>query len=283
MDHRQIVPNADERTFIAFSHFDHDAPAGLWKKKNVVIWDHIKINVFIESPFSVFSDGVLHHPAYGDICLFSPMKMHYGQITRDMHVNYYEFDIGCEAFSSVPGGDGLIERLLSLVAHTDSFLRPSPESRETVFRLCREIEDSVKKDEMHLAYAKIIEFLSLLCTLYLHPLRLAGEHFSLRTSQALSYIEKNYAENITVEKIAAALGVSASFLCRVFKKEMAMTVHEYLSQYRISKALSLLEAHSVTETGYLCGFCDNSHFISVFKKHMKITPMQYKNAHTSKR
>ena len=280
MDHKQIVPNADERTFIAFSHFDHDAPAGLWKKKNVVIWNHIKINVFVESPFSVFSDGVLHHPAYGDICLFAPMKMHYGQITKDMHVNYYEFDIGREAFSAVPGGDALIERLLSLTAHADSFLRPSAESREAALRLCREIEDSVKREEMFLAYAKIIEFLSLLYKLYLNPTRLMGDSFSLRTSQALAYVEKNYAENITVEKIAEALGVSTSFLCRVFKKEMAMTVHEYLSQYRISKALSLLETHSVTETGYLCGFCDNSHFISVFKKHMKQTPMQYKNTHS---
>ena len=283
MDHKSITQSTDERRIIQFSHFDYDAPAGHWKKKNVVIWDHIKINVFIESPFSVFSDGVLHYPTYGDICLLAPRKMHYGQILKDMHVNYYEFDIGCEAFASVPGGDALMRRLLDATANSDSFLRPSAESREAVFRLCREIEEAIQKDEMFLAYAKVIEFLSLLYPIYLSSARTASAAFSLRTAQVIAYIEKRFAENITVMEIAENLGVSTSFLSRVFKKEIGLSVHEYLNQYRITKSLSLLETHSVTQTGYLCGFCDNSHFISVFKKHMKVTPMQYKTRTFSKR
>jgi AraC-like DNA-binding protein len=276
MDHVAITESREERSYILFSHFDHDAPAGLWKKKNIVVWDHIKINVYIENPFSVFLDGVLHYPTYGDVCILAPRKMHYGQITKNMHLNYYEFDIGCEAFSCAPGGDLLIRRLIEATAHTDAFLRPSAESRETVFRLCREIEDAVKKEEMLLAYAKVIEFLSLLHRLCLRPDRVQGTAFSLRTAKALAFIEKRYAQSITAAQIAEELGVSTSFLSRVFKRDLGLTLHEYLCHYRISKSLSLLSSHSVTETGYLCGFCDNSHFISTFKKHMGITPMQYK-------
>ena len=265
-----------ERRILQFSHFDYDAPAGHWKKKNLVIHDHIKINVFIESPFSVFSDGALHSPAYGDIYLFPPMKIHAGRIDKNMHINYYEFDIGCEAFSQIPDGDLLIRRLLDAAASTDPFLRPSPESREAAFRLCREIEEGLQREETFLAYAKTVEFLSLLCRLYLSPAKPQATAFSLRTAQALSYIEKHYAERITAMEIAEALGVSTSFLSRVFKKDLSLTLHEYLNQYRISKSLTLLLSHSVTQTGYLCGFCDNSHFISVFKRHMGMTPMQYK-------
>ena len=65
----------------------------------------------------------------------------------------------------------------------------------------------------------------------------------------------------------------------IFKKEIGIPIHEYLNQYRISKSLSLLKTHTVTEVGYVCGFCDNSHFISIFKKYIGTTPMQYKKQH----
>ena len=42
----------------------------------------------------------------------------------------------------------------------------------------------------------------------------------------------------------------------------------------ISKSLKLLKTHTVTEVGYICGFCDSSHFVSIFKKHTGTTPMQ---------
>ncbi len=279
MKHFPIISDANNRTFIHFSHFDYDAPAGLWKKENVIVWDHIKINVFIESPFSVFSDGVLHYPAYGDVCVLSPRKMHYGQITKQMHINYYQLDIGRDAFLAIPNGNLLIDRLIDLTAHTDSFLRPSPEKRKAALRLCGEIEASIQREECFLAYAKVIEFLSLLYSLYATPASVPRADFSLRTSQIIRYIEKNYAEDVTVSEIANESGVSTSFLSRIFKKEIGIPIHEYLNQYRISKSLSLLETHSVTETGYLCGFCDSSHFISIFKKHMGLTPMQYKKQH----
>ncbi len=278
MNHFSILREADDRTFIEFSHFDYDAPAGLWKKENLIVWDHVKINVFVESPFSVFSDGVLHHPAYGDLCVLPPAKMHYGQVTKPMHIHYYQLDIGRDAFRGVPDGNLLLERLIGVTTHSDSFLRPDAQSRERILRLCRDMEEALKKEERALAYAKVIEFLSALYPLYLCPTDAVSTAFSLRMTQILHYIEAHYAEPITREVIAAKLGISPSFLSRIFKKESGLTVHEYLNQYRILKSLSLLKTHSVTETGYLCGFCDNSHFISIFKKYMEETPLHYKNS-----
>ena len=71
-----------------------------------------KINVFIEGKFSIFTDEeVLHHSTYGDICVLPPMKMHYGQITEATHVNYYQLDVGRNAFWSIPDGERMINRL----------------------------------------------------------------------------------------------------------------------------------------------------------------------------
>ncbi|MBQ8311294.1 MAG: helix-turn-helix transcriptional regulator [Clostridia bacterium] len=54
-----------------------------------------------------------------------------------------------------------------------------------------------------------------------------------------------------------------------------MGVHEYLTRYRTVQASYLLKQHSVTEVSYLCGFCDSSHFIAVFKGYYGITPAEY--------
>ena len=272
MNHFPILKDS----LLEFSHFNYDASAGTWKKENIIMRECIKINIFVEGAFSVFSDGVLHYPSYGDVCFLPPMKMHYGQITKPMHIQYYQLDIGRDTFSSIPNGELLIGRLIDLTAHSDSFLRPTPQKAKDILRLCGEIKDAIQKEESFLAYAKIIELLSMLYALYLTPTSVASESFSLRTSQALRYIEKNFAANVTVKQISEELGVSTSFLSRIFKKEIGLSVHEYLIQCRVLKSIEALETHSVTETGYLCGFSDSAHFISVFKKHTGMTPMQYK-------
>ncbi|MBO5479965.1 MAG: helix-turn-helix transcriptional regulator [Clostridia bacterium] len=275
MNHVPIVKPINEDCILEFSHFNKNARAGAWKKENVIMRNCIKINVFIEGNFSIFSDGVLHHPTYGDICVLPPMRMHYGQITESMHINYYQLDIGRKVFSTLPDGERMIDRLLQAMEKNDSFLRPDAKSRDVVLKLFGEIESALVKEEPFLAYAKVVEFLAMLPSLYLQPTK-GMKVYSLRTAQAIKYIETNYAEHISVKQISNELGVSASFLSRIFKKEIGGTIHEYLNQYRIAKAISLLKTHSVTEVAYACGFCDTSHFISIFKKYTGNTPMQYK-------
>ena len=278
MVRERILPDDSRDRMLRFSHYDKDAVAGQWKKENVIVLDSIKINVFLEGRFSVFSDGKLHQPIYGDLCVLSPRKMHYGQILAQTHINYYEIDVGLHAFDAIPDGERMIGQLLETVTLRDAFARPDPQSRERVLTLCREIEGSLSQNERALAYAKVIELLFLFQRLYSTSNLLPGIAFSYHTAKAVQYLEAHYAERISVEDLAATCHVSSSYLSRVFKKETGRGLHEYLNQYRILKAASLLEDHSVTETAYLCGFSDSSHFISVYKKYMNVTPMHSKKA-----
>ena len=278
MNHFAIVCATSVNGRLEFSHFNHDAPAGTWIKENIITTDCIKINVFIEGTFSVFSDGVLHTPMYGDVCILSPMKMHYGQIKEPMHINYYQIDVGTKIFDRIPKGEVLLARLMSLADDSGSFFRPEPSDRSAAIELCKSIESAIAENEIYKAYAKVIELLSFLSGMRFASKRGGVGLHSLRITQALHYIEEKYAENISLKTIADELGVSASFLSRIFKKEIGVTVHDYLNRYRILRAVERLKSCSVTECGYLCGFCDTSHFISVFKKYMNLTPMQYKNS-----
>lgn len=94
----------------------------------------------------------------------------------------------------------------------------------------------------------------------------------------INYIENNYMNNISVEKIAGHLNLSRSYLVRIFKKNTGKTISEYLIYIRLSHAEKYLQkGMTVTDAAYFCGFGDLSNFSKMFKKSFGISPKQYKD------
>lgn len=100
----------------------------------------------------------------------------------------------------------------------------------------------------------------------------------LYVEQARKYIEKNYSYAVTVEDVASYIGISRSHLFRSFKLYTGKAPKEYLSEYRIEKACSLLKetSLSVSAVAYSVGFDDNLYFSKVFKKYRKVSPSVYR-------
>lgn len=95
---------------------------------------------------------------------------------------------------------------------------------------------------------------------------------------AVCFMQKHYSENIGLDEIAGAVGLSKEYLCQIFKKHTGSTLLEHLTQTRISEAKVLLLAHpqkTVGEIARLCGFDSPSYFCSVFKKNEHMTPQQF--------
>ncbi len=96
---------------------------------------------------------------------------------------------------------------------------------------------------------------------------------------AIDYINANYTQPLTLEKVAKSTYLSVNQLCRLFSKYCGTTVAKYIMSKRISEAKKLLASgKSVTETAMLCGFGDYSVFMRVFKKNVGMTPGKYKSA-----
>lgn len=138
----------------------------------------------------------------------------------------------------------------------------------------------------------LLGFSDLSCKLYKLLLEINNcsitEHdFSLRTKDKqlqniLSYLEKNYCNDITLEDMALFAGVTPQHFCRIFKQAFNMRPSEYLTQCRLQKAKSLLstsEKITLKEIAALTGFHDVSYFCSVFKQNEGITPSEYKKIH----
>ena len=97
--------------------------------------------------------------------------------------------------------------------------------------------------------------------------------------EIIKYINRHYAENITLQQICGEFSRSRSCISHAFKKETGRSFREYLIDVRIQSAKSLL-CHSnltISEIAFSVGFNDSNYFSSVFKSHTGISPRMYRN------
>lgn len=94
---------------------------------------------------------------------------------------------------------------------------------------------------------------------------------------ALKRIEAGYQNRLSSETLADELGVSASYLSRKLKEETGQTFGSLLAQYRLQKAVEMLQAGTwkVYEIAEETGFGDYKNFSQVFKKYLHTTPKAF--------
>lgn len=104
------------------------------------------------------------------------------------------------------------------------------------------------------------------------------EHFDC-VSEAINYINKNIAYDLTLTQISEALFLNKNYLSRRFKEKTSMTILEYIKERRISMAKKKLQFSdmSVSDIVQNCGFSNFSYFSKLFKSIEGITPTEYRN------
>jgi len=96
--------------------------------------------------------------------------------------------------------------------------------------------------------------------------------------QTIQYINKNYAEKVTLDEVASAVYLSPAYFSKIFKEEMKCNFNTYLNQVRIKKSKSLLmnSKFSLVEIAGMVGYEDQSYFTKVFKKMTDLSPGKYR-------
>ena len=99
-----------------------------------------------------------------------------------------------------------------------------------------------------------------------------------RMKQMLRFVEEHYAEELTVERIAASVALSESACLRSFRQMLGITPIQYVKQFRVEKAAELLRSTRLKtgEIGMECGFADGSYFIKTFREIKHCTPKEYR-------
>ncbi|MDX2505903.1 MAG: helix-turn-helix domain-containing protein [Gammaproteobacteria bacterium] len=99
-----------------------------------------------------------------------------------------------------------------------------------------------------------------------------------KTFSVQTFVENHYHEKIYEKDAAKLCDMEISTFSRIFKKEHEITFRDYLIDYRIGKALELLQnpKASVTDIAYTVGFNDPSYFTRIFKRIIGVSPSQYR-------
>ncbi|MBQ2936552.1 MAG: helix-turn-helix transcriptional regulator [Lachnospiraceae bacterium] len=94
----------------------------------------------------------------------------------------------------------------------------------------------------------------------------------------VDYIYSHMHYRITVEELAEHVGLSVSYLSKLFKTETGMALSEYITEIKIEKAKNMLQYSDLKtiDIANYFAFSSQSHFIQVFRKFTGITPYQYR-------
>jgi len=102
---------------------------------------------------------------------------------------------------------------------------------------------------------------------------------SFIVNNAIKYIEKNYAQKLTLTDVAEKTYISQWHLSKLLNRNMGQNFSEILNNVRIKEAQKLLRNPSlrIGDIAEMVGFIDIAHFSRVFKKTLGISANEYRN------
>jgi len=153
---------------------------------------------------------------------------------------------------------------------SDRFSIPQENLNKTVLCLKKDLPDKKYVDTLILPLIRMLE--------------LAYNKFSdTKKDESMiesikKYVNRHYAENITIKQICRVFSCSYSYICHTFKKETGLTFHEHLVAVRLRSAKSLLlhSNLSISEISFSVGFNDSNYFSNAFRAHVGMSPRAYR-------
>ncbi|MBQ8408182.1 MAG: helix-turn-helix domain-containing protein [Clostridia bacterium] len=174
------------------------------------------------------------------------------------------------SFDDIPEFEDLIKRCM----HSTHVIEASPEQRiwfrkmnETVDSDCSEKEKQVL---MHALLALVLSEVS-----REHQDVKEGSKPSEITSKSIELINENLCNRISIPELSRRLNVSVSTLTQTFKRDMNISVYQYILRKKLIMAQQKIQdGESATTAAMLCGFNDYSSFYKQYKKMFGTLPSE---------
>lgn len=108
------------------------------------------------------------------------------------------------------------------------------------------------------------------------------DFYSSLTQQIKRYCIENVKSRLTLEQISDEMGISVSYICKVFKSQTGDSVLNYFNSLKIEEAKKLLlnTVYNATQIAEILGFTDAKYFNTSFKKYVGVSPIVYRKRNT---
>ena len=275
----------------------------LLREPQMVAWAGFKLGIFQATSVEIRGQQG-EHPALGMIlrgrtrarirsrgqeCDFSPGRDSVGVFAPQLDVDWTRWDCepGAERmmveldFSELESA-GDLETLLPARRQLRQDLTLSDPGLASIMRL---IAAEVREGSPHGALYATSLCLSLASYLFaeharggrMRP-RERGRLTAAQRARVLQLIQERLAEDLTLEELAAAAGISRSHFARLFKSTMGVTPHQFVLDQRIAEARRLLEGTlmPLVDIAASTGFASQSHLCSAMRRHLGFPPGQWR-------
>ena len=207
-----------------------------------------------------FSTGEALTLSVGEVLFLLPTEAYTISVDEDFKHYTVNFDLHDETPPT------FLEGKSHLLLHTQN---PSP-----YLSLMREMS-ILRLHDRYGSRMREIAYLYELLSLFFFELSMEKQDKNAyrRLLPAREYIERNYANELRVEELAALSHMSPTNFRREWMKIYGETSMQYRDRIRIASAKELLlGGYNVSETALRCGFSDVGYFIRFFKKHVGVSP-----------
>jgi AraC-like DNA-binding protein/quercetin dioxygenase-like cupin family protein len=137
--------------------------------------------------------------------------------------------------------------------------------------------DNKNKMMIHLLFAQL---LFRIARLRMEAINDSSQQSDPYVKQCMEFMHHNYDRDIQAKDIAKAVNLHPGYLHRIFKAQTGTTLTEYLTILRMEKAKMLLLQTDIPimDISDYVGVGSRQYFHSLFKKHTKLTPTQFRNS-----
>lgn len=224
-----------------------------------------EIFLFLDGEAEFISDRYRKTLETGTLVIIPKECFHQFIVTRDEKYQRCMFNFG-----SVSGLDELIDNKLTAVYTTGI-------SKE-IYMQFTELFDAAASSPESLESRILAKALlaRLLCRINKEENTLAvTDGFHPSVVEAVRYIGEHIREPMSVGEVAQALHISESYLMKIFKHDMHMSVYRYITEKRLIIAAGEIEKGvPATKAAMLSGFGDYSGFYKLYKKMFGVSPSE---------
>ena len=252
--------------------------------------DYYEFYFFLQGNISM----VIHKQEYllksGDIVLIPPGVYHH-TLNHDTSIPYrrFVFWISKDYYQHLTELSSDYEYIVKYTSENSHYVYHNDvisfnSIQAELFRLLEELhaERFGRDTKLHLGVNNLLLDLNRIAYEQKHPTKYK-RNLTLY-EHLLSYIETHLEEDLSLDHLAAVFYVNKYHISHIFKENMGLSVHQYVSKKRLSMCRdALLGNTNVGDLILMYGFNDYSSFYRAFKKEYGQSPKEYRETHGVKK